>query len=1257
MSKLVCVLRLLTCLALCMMASSCAISTVSEMLPWSTKVVDKDTGKPVAEAVMERTWYRCRPHPIEGRDIVSITNQVDASDKNGKILSIKKDVQISVPFYWIETQATRFYKPGYQYLFVKDKPEVISLDRIPTIAEQRQWEAGIYYLPLREPADSLYGETVWYENDFIENDLKRPLPVRSIQLVDLEQKEEGSGVGKLFSFYVQQTGGVEFGGGRRALGIVELGLNNASSMDAEKLKTIIRKKGRSMRLLICDALGKEKDLHFKPILLDMFHNDSCDEVRQKALKWLRSSRGFLQPEDLESISDEKNCTIRIAACKVLGQRKEEQSAQILIGLLDNDACGDVRKAAVQALIKLDAIADSELVSAWTNGDMELRKQVEYIFATRNKGRDLRKLMDVFLDGDENDVIEISRLSNTFLQAVKKKWWAEQKFDEVFKKGMRSTDTAIRLEAVKQVGRKKSKRLIQPLMNIIRKSDEDAAIKEAAAHALVSIGSPSVIHLIEAAEIGSTKPIFWRMPSPPPSTRVQDAKIGGTKFRKNCQKILEELLDRQDSDRVVSRLKIYGVDDVLFIKQLKDLLPAESYSRVFNYYRAHLFDMNSPIQQLSAVRIGQFGEEGFNVLQEALSSDYSGTRKCAARVLGTHTDPRSFNLLLSLLKDKHPDVQCTAARALGRLNDPRAVAPLVNALKGDQQIRETVRETLINMDINDIGPLLVLLKSKDNKGKQEAVWVLGELQDSRAVKPIASLFVSSIDPLLKGEAVISLGKIKDPRAFPVLIYSIRKADDWPLLLSEITNSVALIAAEGGKTIQSFYRVRESNELLDLLQKEHSRFIVGAAIKVLGDLQDRRATNALLNVIKTPPYLSSDKLSARFAQRSLRRAAARSLGKIKDPASVEPLIEMLRDEKTVGSAAMALGDIGDPRAVEPLIAMQGKKNCANALGKIKDPRAIESLIEMLDKHKSSAAARALASFNDPRAKAVLVRAAKSENKDFAYQVVISLRKSDPQLAREVVAENLADANPVLRSNALYYIGRTKDPYFVSALIERVEKDLDAGLRAKAAQKLGRIGAEAAAATDVLEIASREDDDESVRRAARNALSKVRGGGTRRQFRKTRDGRIVSVESSEKSRKDPSSIQPLIDSWTSNGADLEEISSVLATMGPMAVEHLIPLLEHEFSRIRRKAAITLGRIGDARAVENLIITLDDDASEVRWSAAWALGRIGDSRAVDALSRFTEDSDIGIRRRAQISLREIQAAEKYRATAGSGQTALVWQ
>jgi HEAT repeat protein len=78
-----------------------------------------------------------------------------------------------------------------------------------------------------------------------------------------------------------------------------------------------------------------------------------------------------------------------------------------------------------------------------------------------------------------------------------------------------------------------------------------------------------------------------------------------------------------------------------------------------------------------------------------------------------------------------------------------------------------------------------------------------------------------------------------------------------------------------------------------------------------------------------------------------------------------------------------------------------------------------------------------------------------------------------------------------------------------------------------------------------------------------------------------------------------------------------------GQFVLVGLLARLEDEDSRVRRRAALALGRLGDARAVEGLLARLEDEDGRVRGLAAEALGCIDDARAVEGLLTVLEDGD----------------------------------
>lgn len=90
------------------------------------------------------------------------------------------------------------------------------------------------------------------------------------------------------------------------------------------------------------------------------------------------------------------------------------------------------------------------------------------------------------------------------------------------------------------------------------------------------------------------------------------------------------------------------------------------------------------------------------------------------------------------------------------------------------------------------------------------------------------------------------------------------------------------------------------------------------------------------------------------------------------------------------------------------------------------------------------------------------------------------------------------------------------------------------------------------------------------------------------------------------------------------------------------LVTLLGDADPRLRRRAAIAIGRVGLADGVEPLLARLDDPDPDVRTMVAFALGLIGDRRAGDALVRaLVNDPDARVRGRAADALGRLGDAQ----------------
>jgi cyclophilin family peptidyl-prolyl cis-trans isomerase/HEAT repeat protein len=117
-----------------------------------------------------------------------------------------------------------------------------------------------------------------------------------------------------------------------------------------------------------------------------------------------------------------------------------------------------------------------------------------------------------------------------------------------------------------------------------------------------------------------------------------------------------------------------------------------------------------------------------------------------------------------------------------------------------------------------------------------------------------------------------------------------------------------------------------------------------------------------------------------------------------------------------------------------------------------------------------------------------------------------------------------------------------------------------------------------------------------------------------------------------------------------DPNPLDSVVLVPPPSAVSasvvlpnssDLIQFLADDEARVRRRAALALGRVGHRDAVEPLVLLLDDPRFQVRQMAAFSLGLIGDDSARNGLLEALEDVEPIVQGRAAEALGAIGVAE----------------
>ncbi len=337
----------------------------------------------------------------------------------------------------------------------------------------------------------------------------------------------------------------------------------------------------------------------------------------------------------------------------------------------------------------------------------------------------------------------------------------------------------------------------------------------------------------------------------------------------------------------------------------------------------------------------------------------------------------------------------------------------------------------------------------------------------------------------------------------------------------------------------------------------------------------------------------------ANAETRRQAAEQLGQVKDERAVEVLVMALtggeRDLSVWYAVARALVAIGDARAVPALVeALQHHEDdfvraeAAEILGEIAGAQAVEVLARALQEDGGAGgvvravAAGVLGNIGDPRAVPALSAALAGNDK---FEVLCNVAEALGKIGGAQAIESLGR---VLKDNRTEYV------------VQRV-----------AAWSLGKIGDERAVEQLVEAL---KGIDRDVRRIVAEVLESL-------GWRPINDiQRVLRAIAFEKWQEVASlgvvAVEPLIGLLQDGKREIGKARAwVLANVAdPWAVEPLVRTLGH-VEDVVRSTALALGNIGDPRAVEALVEMLKEAMGAAQQIAATALGIIGDLGAVESL------------------------------------------
>jgi|GEM_PF-387826 len=359
-----------------------------------------------------------------------------------------------------------------------------------------------------------------------------------------------------------------------------------------------------------------------------------------------------------------------------------------------------------------------------------------------------------------------------------------------------------------------------------------------------------------------------------------------------------------------------------------------------------------------------------------------------------------------------------------------------------------------------------------------------------------------------------------------------------------------------------------------------------IDTLGEIKDRRAIPALIDLLSDP----NENVSA---------SAVEALGKLRASEALPSLLGILKRDSPllVFSTIKALEQIGDVCAIEPLIDILSnnryKRVGLEALGAIGDMRAAGPLIAALQSGTKSMQCSAL--------KAVTQLESRQSGED---------QKAIHRKVKEIYQESLysllldaiQDADPSLRRAAILMLGWVAEARSIPVLIPLITGECREAVLA-ALIEIGKEHVESL----LPEFSQQEDLVREVMATLSGKIGHPRLIPTLEALLRDRSGHVRQAAAAALEEiRDPATIPSLLPVLADVYPNVQEraVRALMAMKESLPRSTLLDYLRHHSSALRCNAAFLLGHLREEKAVASLVFLLNDPEPSVRKAAVDALG-----------------------------------------------------
>lgn len=184
-------------------------------------------------------------------------------------------------------------------------------------------------------------------------------------------------------------------------------------------------------------------------------------------------------------------------------------------------------------------------------------------------------------------------------------------------------------------------------------------------------------------------------------------------------------------------------------------------------------------------------EAFPLIKLMLFDDSLPVRSMAIRSLASHPSAESVSLLIQLLDDPNYEIRAGAAGALGYVGDQNIVQALSRVFLEDTEWLVCFSAAVSLGNLKDPSAYAVLLHALEHSEvivQQAAIAALGEIKAFEALETLLP-FVQSEDWMVRQYLATTLGNLPSPQSISALNYLAK--DDHPHVASAATIALELI----------------------------------------------------------------------------------------------------------------------------------------------------------------------------------------------------------------------------------------------------------------------------------------------------------------------------------------------------------------------------------------------------------------------------------------------------------------------------------